>query len=55
MLRSCKSCETATNEEIIMSQNEVRAGGKDADRWNVLFKSSIYWLSQFDAEESSWQ
>lgn len=26
---------------------------KEADRWNVLFKSFIYWLSQFGAEAST--
>lgn len=26
---------------------------KEADRWNVLFNSFIYWLSQFGAEASS--
>lgn len=26
---------------------------KEGDRWNVLFKSFIYWLSQFGAEASN--
>lgn len=50
---SCKSWATAINEEIIMSLNEVQAEEKEADRWNVLFKSFIYWLSQFGAEASN--
>lgn len=36
-----------------MSLNEVQGEEKESDRWNVLFKSFIYWLSQFDAEASS--
>ena len=36
-----------------MSLNEVQAEEKKADRWNVLFKSLIYWLSQFGAEASN--
>lgn len=49
----CVSKKDAENEKIILSVNEVQAVRVEKKkRWTVLFKSFIYWLSQFGAEAS---